>query len=106
MTVHEEQAVSSVYTLISPGADRPTGLTDEEWARVQTLSPLPDPPDDLSNDYDDRPAAAQLGQQFYFDTRFSGNATLVDTLGVAVPYARAALEPVRRSNAGIVVSNS
>ena len=34
MTVHEEQAVSSVYTLISPGAHRPTGLTDEEWARL------------------------------------------------------------------------
>jgi len=34
MTVQEEQAVSSVYTLISPGAHRPTGLTDEEWARL------------------------------------------------------------------------
>src|SRR6266545_833782 len=34
MTVQEEQAVSAVYTLISPGAHRPVGLTDEEWARL------------------------------------------------------------------------
>jgi hypothetical protein len=34
MTVQEEQALSAVYTLISPGAHRPTGLTDEEWARL------------------------------------------------------------------------
>ena len=34
MTVQEEQAVSAVYTLICPGAHRPVGLTDEEWARL------------------------------------------------------------------------
>jgi hypothetical protein len=34
MTVQEEQAVSAVYTLISSGAHRPVGLTDEEWARL------------------------------------------------------------------------
>lgn len=34
LTVQEEQALSAVYTLISPGAHRPTGLTDEEWARL------------------------------------------------------------------------
>ena len=34
LTVQEEQALSAMYTLISPGAHRPTGLTDEEWARL------------------------------------------------------------------------
>jgi cytochrome c peroxidase len=62
--------------------------TEEEWARVQTLSPLEArPPEDRSNAYGDVPEAAELGQRFYFDTRFSGNATLVDTIGNTVPYA-------------------
>ena len=32
-----------------------------------------------------REPAAALGQEFYFDPRFSGNATLVDSIGQAVP---------------------
>ena len=64
--------------------------TGTEWARVQTLSPLPDPPPDLSNAHAGDPYAAALGQAFYFDTRFSGTATLVDSLGRPVPAARAA----------------
>jgi len=63
--------------------------TGTEWARVQTLSPLPAPPLDLSNAHAGDPAAAGLGQAFYFDTRFSGTATLVDSLGRPVPAARA-----------------
>ena len=65
--------------------------TKEEWARIESLSPLPDPPGDLSNDFWNVSDAAELGQAFYFDTRFSGNATLVDSIGNTVPYARAAL---------------
>jgi cytochrome c peroxidase len=72
--------------------------TEEEWARVQRLSPLPDPTPDPSNMYSGRADAIALGQQFYFDPKFSGNATLVDTLGSAVPYARAALgQPINIS---------
>ncbi|MEA2701098.1 MAG: cytochrome c peroxidase [Myxococcales bacterium] len=41
---------------------------------------------------------AQLGQQFYFDPRFSGVATLKDALGRPTPYARAAMDmPVKVS---------
>ena len=61
----------------------------EEWQRVQTLSPLQAPPPDRSNRYWDNPDAIALGQEFYFDTRFSGKATVVDSLGVPVPRARA-----------------
>ena len=61
----------------------------EEWARIQTLSPLPDPPPDPTNQYVGNEAAIQLGQKFYFDNRFSGIATLTDGLGQSVPYARA-----------------
>jgi hypothetical protein len=34
LTLQEEQALASMYTLISPGAHRPIGLTEEEWARL------------------------------------------------------------------------
>lgn len=64
--------------------------TGTEWARLQTLSPLPDPPPDPSNAHATDPAAIALGQLFYFDTRFSGTATLVDSIGRPVPAARAA----------------
>jgi len=63
--------------------------TAQEWARIQTLSPLPDPPPDYSNQYVGNDAAIKLGQEFYFDTQFSGKATLVDAIGQDVPYARA-----------------
>ena len=32
VTKHEEEALAKVYTLISPGAHAPRGLTDEQWA--------------------------------------------------------------------------
>jgi hypothetical protein len=34
LTVPEENAIASHYTLISPGAHRPIGFTEEEWARL------------------------------------------------------------------------
>ena len=46
-------------------------LERPEWARVKTLSPLPDPPRPVQS-YAADPAAARLGQTFYFDPRFSG----------------------------------
>ncbi len=63
--------------------------TSAEWSRVQSLSPLPPPPADPSNRYADDPSAAALGQAFYFDPRFSGVATLVDSIGRPVASARA-----------------
>jgi len=71
--------------------------TDEEWARVQTLSNvndtkglgLPELPRDETNIYLSD-AAADLGREFYFDPRFSGVATLSDSIGRPVPFGRAA----------------
>lgn len=74
--------------------------TAEEWARVQSLSYSQDvpgvakglelQPDDPSNAHWSDPAAAALGRTFYYSTKFSGAATLVDSIGRTVPYARAA----------------
>jgi len=66
-------------------------FTRAEWERVSGLANLPEqPPQDTSNKYEGNAAARALGQKFYFDARFSGGATLVDTLRRPVPYARAA----------------
>jgi cytochrome c peroxidase len=64
-------------------------LTSDEWKRIQSLANLPDPDPDRSNKYAVDKSAAHLGQELYFDPRFSGHATLVDALGRTVPYARA-----------------
>jgi cytochrome c peroxidase len=56
------------------GGDEPLidGFTAAEWARLQTLSPLPAPPADPTNHHADDDAAATLGQRLFFDKRFSG----------------------------------
>ena len=54
--------------------DVPPEFSDEEWAALLELSPdpLPAPPPDLTNAWADDPAAAALGQAFFFTTVFSG----------------------------------
>jgi cytochrome c peroxidase len=55
------------------------------------MAGLPErPPADRSNSYQGIPEAEQLGQKFFFDARFSGVATQMDTLRRPVPYARSA----------------
>ncbi|MFL5305703.1 MAG: cytochrome-c peroxidase [Polyangia bacterium] len=58
---------------------------------MKTLSPLGPPPADPSNAYAGNPDAARLGQKFYFDPRFSGAATWVDSIRRPVGTARACL---------------
>ena len=49
-----------------------TLFTESEWAVIESLSPLPDkPPPSPTNRVADNPDAAQLGQMFFFDARFS-----------------------------------
>src|SRR5262245_37212480 len=70
-------------------------LTREEWARIASLAGAPEPPPDPSNKYFANPAAAKLGQRFFFDTRFSGALTGRDAIGRTVPVAgRDAASPV------------
>jgi cytochrome c peroxidase len=65
-------------------------FSGREWEILRSLASAPEaPPPDPSNRYYNSPDAGWLGQQFYFDPRFSGTATLVDTLGRQTQYARA-----------------
>ena len=52
-------------------------FTDREWSVIQRLSPLPEvPPLNTTNRVADNREAAQLGQMFFFDTRFSKDGTV------------------------------
>jgi len=64
-------------------------FTRAEWQALNGLSSLPDPPPDPSNKYVGNPAAEDLGQKLYFDTRFSGEATALDALKRPTLTARA-----------------
>ncbi len=44
--------------------------------RLQSFSPLPEPPADPTNRVSDDPAAAQLGQALFFDERLSSNGAV------------------------------
>jgi cytochrome c peroxidase len=50
-------------------------LTEQERILAQSLSPLPAVPSDSTNAYADNPAAAALGQMFFFDKSASGPLT-------------------------------
>ena len=63
----------------------------QEWQRVAALGGLPEQaPTDTTNHLVGNAAAEKLGQKWFFDGRFAGNATVVDQLKRPVPYARAA----------------
>ena len=53
-------------------------FSDVEWLQVQSLANLPNNPDDTTNSRADHVPAALLGQQYFFDTRFSGPLTHAD----------------------------
>ncbi len=60
------------------GGSSNDGFTPEEWAKIQTHSPLPALPPDTTNMYADNAAAATLGQRLFFDTAFSGPVLQAD----------------------------
>lgn len=63
----------SFLTGCDPGPARhDSTFSDDEWAVIRTLSPLPAPPPDPTNRVADDDRAVILGQKFFFDPRFSG----------------------------------
>jgi len=75
------------------------GWSGEIQSRIANLSGLPDsPPADTSNKYFGDTGAQQLGQQLFWDTRFSGNFNGLDSIKRPVPYGRAAKgQPINMS---------
>lgn len=63
--------VPSTQEQIEPVAQDPVELSRREKNIAQTLSPLPALPKVPSNRFADDPAAARLGQRFFYDPRLS-----------------------------------
>lgn len=47
-------------------------FSEAEWAVIQTMSPLPEPPIDPTSGYDGNPAAEALGHALFFERSHSG----------------------------------
>ena len=71
--------------------DGSCAFSHDEWQRLQQLTNLGPPPNDLSNFVDGLGPAIDLGRAFFNDARFSGPATQVDALRRAAAVARAPL---------------
>ena len=66
-------------------------FSHDEWQRLQQLTNLGPPPNDLSNFVDGLGPAIELGRQFFNDPAFSGPASQVDALRRPAAVARAPL---------------
>ena len=63
------------------GSDPFAGFSASEVQQLKSLSPLPAPPPSLTNQYSDNPAAAALGQRFFFEKAYSGPLGAVGVSG-------------------------
>jgi cytochrome c peroxidase len=92
------------------GGAAPSGSPEQEGNAFTGLSPetLPPAPPDASNRFADDPAAAQLGQRFFFDTGFAGQLLDEDndggsgTLGVRGESGKIACASCHVPEAGFV----
>jgi cytochrome c peroxidase len=50
-------------------------FTDAEWHKINTFSPLPDPPPSPTNRFADNHDVAELGQRLWFEKRYAGKIT-------------------------------
>lgn len=72
-TVSRSLVALLVFVGCAPEEDLVDGVfTPAEWAKIQMLSPLEDPPADPTNKYRNDENAAKLGQKFFFEDDFSG----------------------------------
>jgi cytochrome c peroxidase len=68
-------------------------FSEDEWVIVMSLSPLPKtPPPNPTNRFADDPDAAELGQRFFFDFRFSKESTIACSTCHSPFYAFADIE--------------
>jgi cytochrome c peroxidase len=61
--------------------DEPPEFSGEQWAILESLSPLPELPPDTTNQYADSRHAQELGQRLFFDEGFAGPLQVASDLG-------------------------
>ena len=92
-TACDEARVGETLTTIEQPTETPDFFSQKEWDIVMGLSPLPNkPPPNATNRFADDPAAALLGQAFFFDFRFSKHSTIACSTCHSPFYAFADIE--------------
>lgn len=82
-----------ILTQIEALTQVPDFFNSDEWEFVMSLSPLPaTPPPNPTNRFADDPMAAELGQRFFFDFRFSKHGTIACSTCHSPFYAFADIE--------------
>lgn len=82
-TLRSRASLVAAWLLLGTGCTEEEALVDglftrAEWDKIQTLSPLPEPPEDPTNRYADDPKAAAFGQRLFFETAYSGPLVIGD----------------------------
>ena len=89
----DEQSTGKILSQIENSNETHPLFSADEWEIVRSLSPLPDtPPPNPTNRFADDPAAAELGQKFFFDFRFSKHSTIACSTCHSPFYAFADIE--------------
>lgn len=88
-----ETPIDNVLSQIEDPGEGADFFSIDEWVLVAELSPLPAvPPPNPTNRFADNPAAAELGQMFFFDFRFSKHSTIACSTCHSPFYAFADIE--------------
>ena len=88
-----DESVGGILSQIEPTTQMPDFFSAKEWELVMSLSPLPaTPPPNPTNRFADDPMAAELGQRFFFDFRFSKHGTIACSTCHSPFYAFADIE--------------
>ena len=88
-----DENVGDILSQIEPTTQAPDFFSAGEWELIMSLSPLPEtPPPNPTNRVADDPAAAELGQRFFFDFRFSQHSTIACSTCHSPFYAFADIE--------------
>ena len=89
----DETSIDDVLSQIENPEQIPDFFSLDEWGLIIELSPLPAvPPPNPTNRVADSPAAAELGQLFFFDFRFSRDSTIACSTCHSPFYAFADIE--------------
>ena len=89
----DEQSTGKILSQIENSNETHHLFSPYEWEILRNLSPLPDaPPPNPTNRFADDPAAAALGQKFFFDFRFSKHSTIACSTCHSPFYAFADIE--------------